>query len=85
MPSRRRRAVGFVAVSFGLFLAPAAAAAAPEGPPDTTPAGTGGGCRENGRVIADAARFPGAFGQTVRQAAPIADENAAFFTRSCRP
>ncbi len=64
-----------------VLLAPAAAGAA--GPPSDTPAGGGGGCAANGHVISEAASGPGAFGSMVRQAAPIADENADFFTLFC--
>jgi hypothetical protein len=72
-----------------ISLAVAAAVAVPgvtsaaEGPPPTTPAGTGGGCATNGRVIATAAQTLGPFGQLVRGSAPIADENARFFTMFC--
>ena len=79
---RIRRWASCTAIAAGLvLLAPASAYAA--GPPATTPAGTGGGCAANGQAISGAAMGPGAFGQIVRGAAPIADQNAAFFTALC--
>ncbi len=73
-----RRWSSAVLLSLGLvLLAPAAASAEP---PDTTPGQSGvQGCRENGQAIAGAARGDEPFGETVRQNAPIADENAEFF------
>jgi hypothetical protein len=50
------------------------------GPPTATPAGTGGGCAANGHTIAGAAQGLTPFGEIVRDAAPIADDNAAFFS-----
>lgn len=86
MGARRRSSgtagvAGTVLAGALVLLAPAAAGAA--GPPPTTPAGSGGGCAANGQEIAGAARAPGAFGATVRGAAPIADENALFFSLFC--
>ena len=75
----RRWSTGAV-LTLGLVLAaPAVASAAPD-----TPAGTGGGCKENGQAIAGAASGPGAFGQFVRRNVPIAQDNARFFTELCR-
>jgi hypothetical protein len=69
------------AVTASLVLLPAVASASP---PSDTPAGTGGGCKTNGQTISDAARsVPGPFGQFVRGSAPIADDNAAFFSDLC--
>jgi hypothetical protein len=62
-------------------FAPAHASAA--GPPTTTPAGTGGGCAANGDAISGFAKGAVGFGSIVRDNAPIADENALFFTRFC--
>ncbi|MGY1696796.1 hypothetical protein ACI780_18010 [Geodermatophilus sp. SYSU D00814] len=69
----------------GLVLAaPAVASAAPpQTTPPTTPAQTGGGCAENGAVIAGAARGAEPFGETVRDNTPIAPLNAVFFTLFC--
>jgi hypothetical protein len=65
----------------GLVLAPAVASAEP---PTTTPGqSVVQGCRRNGQAISGAASGPGAFGRTVRGAAPIADQNAAFFAALC--
>ena len=58
-----------------------AASPAAAGPPSETP--TGGGCQANGQVLAGAARAPGAFGETVRGMAPIADDVALFFVIFC--
>jgi hypothetical protein len=62
-----------------LLLSPAAAHAAPSG----TPAGTGGGCRENGQAIAGSAQALQPFGAVVRQETPIAPLNAMFFATLC--
>ena len=78
---QRRRASALAAVGLGLVLWSGPAGAV--GPPDQTPAGTGGGCAKNGQAIASGAREAGAFGATVRTFAPIADENAAFFGALC--
>ena len=51
-------------------------------PQFTTP--TGGGCQANGLAVAGFAGLPGPFGEIVRDAAPIADQNAAFFDTFCR-
>lgn len=48
-----------------------------------TPAGTGGGCRENGQVVASNAKGLQPFGTVVRANAPIAPLNAAFFVKHC--
>ncbi len=79
--SVRRWSTGAV-VTVGLaLLAPVAANAAP---PTTTPGQSGvQGCRENAEAISGAARAERPFGQTVRGAAPIADDNAAFFALFC--
>ena len=53
-------------------------------PPSGTPAGSGGGCKANGQAISGAAQtVPVPFGQIVSGNAPIADDNAAFFTVLC--
>jgi hypothetical protein len=78
----RRWSAGAVLGMGLVVLAPAAAHAA--GPPATTPGQSGvHGCSDNGQIIADVANDPGAFGAVVRQGAPIADENAAFFALFC--
>lgn len=49
-----------------------------------TPAGTGGGCRENGQEVAGNAQTSRPFGaDVVSQFAPIAPLNALFFTLHC--
>ncbi|MHA6785701.1 hypothetical protein ACVGOW_32585 [Pseudonocardia saturnea] len=69
------------AVTASLVLLPGVASAAS---PSDTPAGTGGGCKENGQAISGAAQtVPVPFGQIVRGNAPIADDNAAFFGVFC--
>jgi hypothetical protein len=79
--SVRRWATGAVLALGVVVFTPATASAEP---PSTTPGQSGvQGCRENGQAISGAASGPGAFGQQVRGAAPIADENAAFFTALC--
>jgi hypothetical protein len=63
-----------------LVLCPAAAQAEPP----VTPAGTGGGCKDNGQAVAGFARTPGPFGaDLVRGSAPIAPLNALFFETFC--
>lgn len=63
-----------------LVVFPTAAHADPPG----TPAGTGGGCRENGQAVSGFAQAPGPFGaDVVSQNAPIAPLNALFFTTFC--
>ena len=76
----RRCCTGLVATAV-LVLLPTAAAA--QGPPASTPAGTGGGCQENGQAVSFAARGEGPFGQFVRGQAPIADDIAVFFQLFC--
>lgn len=71
--SARRWSVAAAAAVGLVVLAPAAASAS------DTPAGTGGGCKENGQAVAGAARGPDPFGQFVRTQAPIADDVAGFF------
>jgi hypothetical protein len=69
-------------LALGIVVSTPATASAQ--PPATTPGQSGvQGCQENGQAIAGAASGPGAFGQVVRENAPIADENALFFTRLC--
>jgi hypothetical protein len=64
-----------------VVFTPAAAMAEPS---TTTPGQSGEqGCRENGQAISGAASGPGNFGEIVRENAPIADENAAFFDALC--
>ena len=64
-----------------VVLAPATASAEP---PATTPGQSGvSGCAANGAAISGGASGPGTFGEIVRGFAPIADENAAFFTALC--
>ncbi len=80
--SVRRWSAGAVLTLGLVVLAPATAGAA--GTPTTTPGQSGvSGCAANGAVISGAAGGPGVFGQMVRGAAPIADENAAFFALFC--
>jgi len=70
-------------LSLGLvILAPAAASA---DPPDTPGQSGEQGCRENGQAISGAASDEEnrPFGEMVRQIAPIADDNAAFFGALC--
>lgn len=69
-------------LSLGLVVVAPASASAEA--PGATPGQRGvQGCRENGQAISRAARTPGAFGQMVRGAAPIADHNALFFASLC--
>lgn len=79
--SVRRWSTGAV-LALGLVAhAPATASA---DPPTTTPGHSGvSGCAENGAAISGAARGEDPFGEMVRQAAPIADENAMFFSVLC--
>lgn len=79
----RHRASAGVTIALAVMLALGGGNAAAGGPPPDTPAGTGGGCRENGQAIATIARLIGPFGQLVRTSAPIADDNAAFFAAIC--
>jgi hypothetical protein len=80
--------IGTGAAVAALALLPGVASAAP---PDTPPGQAGTtpgqseerGCRDNGQAISGAASGPGAFGEGVRQAAAIADENANFFGELC--
>lgn len=63
-------------LTMGLLLvsrAPVSAA----GPPTDTLAGTGGGCAANGGAISGAAGASGSFGEMVRVAASIVDEDAS--------
>ena len=76
----RRCCAGLVATA-ALVLLPTAAAA--QGPPEATPAGTGGGCQANGQAVSSAARGEGPFGQFVRTQDPIADDIAGFFQLYC--
>jgi hypothetical protein len=79
--SVRRWATGAVLALGVVVFTPATAMAEP---PTTTPGQSGvSGCAENGQAISGAARGEDPFGQTVRQNAPIADENAAFFSALC--
>ena len=79
--SVRRWATGAVLALGVVVFTPDVASAEP---PTTTPGQSGEqGCRENGQAISGAASGPGAFGRTVRGAAPIADQNAAFFAALC--
>jgi hypothetical protein len=65
---------------FGLGLVVLAPGAASAEPSDTTPGQSGvQGCREDGKIIAGATKGEDPFGRTVRENAPIADENALFF------
>lgn len=80
---RTRAIIGGTVLALSVVLAPGAAAAATPGPPGDTPGGGPGGCRANGQAISGAASAPGAFGEIVRTAAPIADENAEFFQAFC--
>ena len=80
---RRRATVGAAVGLAVVMTVGGGAAAAAGGPPTGTPAGTGGGCRENGQAIATVARLVGPFGQIVRTSAPIADDNATFFATIC--
>jgi hypothetical protein len=75
-----RSGVVAMLMTSGALLGAGVAAAAP---PPTTPGETGGGCRENGQTISEAARTLTPFGQLVKEQAPIADDNAAFFTLLC--
>jgi hypothetical protein len=76
------RIVAAAATAFvGLSMATGVAGAA--GPPASTPAGTGGGCRDNGQAISTVARLQGPFGVLVRSSAPIADDNVQFFATIC--
>ena len=77
----RRWCAATVSAAALLFLSPAAASAAP---PGGTPAGTGGGCPENGHAVASNAKSLRPFGAVVRQNAPIAPLNADFFSTLCR-
>ena len=69
----RRLSVAAV-VAAGLVLVVPAHAGAVD-----TPAGTGGGCKENGLAVASAAEGGRGFGQFVRTQVPIADDVAGFF------
>lgn len=83
---RVRRAFAVAAAAAGLVLLPTgvAHAASPGSPPPGTPAGTGGGCQQNGQAVSGATRTLAPFGTFVRTQAPIADDNAAFFTDFCK-
>ena len=74
-----RRLSSGLAVTAALVMLTASPAAADA--PFTTP--TGGGCQANGLAVAGVASAPFAFGQVVRTHAPIADDNALFFTLFC--
>ena len=78
MEARTWSAVTVSAVAL-LILAPTAAHAEPV----DTPAGTGGGCKENGQAVAGNAQDLQPFGAVVSQNAPIAPLNAAFFRMFC--
>lgn len=76
----RTWSASFACAATLLVLSPTAAHA---DPPDT-PAGTGGGCRENGQEVAGNARELRPFGATVVSGnAPIAPLNAVFFKMFC--
>jgi hypothetical protein len=70
--------VGAVLTAGLVLLAPGTAGAAP-----ATPAGTGGGCKENGQAVAANARLLQPFGRVVSQNAPIAPLNRMFFMEFC--
>jgi hypothetical protein len=76
--SARSWSVGAVLIAGLVFLAPGTAGAAP-----VTPAGTGGGCKDNGQAVAANARMSQPFGGMVSELAPIAPLNRMFFKRFC--
>ncbi len=78
----RAQSAAIVGAAVLFLLVPTAAHA---GPPAATPAGTGGGCKANGQVIAENAKTLQPFGfRIVRDNTPIAPLVGAFFAGNCR-